>query len=491
MLKFYNTLTRKKDLFKPIFDKSVGFYSCGPTVYNIAHIGNLRSFVFADLLKRFLKYKDFNVLHIMNITDVDDKTIRDSRKAKIPLSKFTEKYTKLFNEDLEKLNILKPDVMPKASEHISEMVELVLKLQKKGLTYEKNGNIYFDISKISKYGELTGVEKQDLKKNADGRLNTADEYEKENVADFALWKAWDQEDGDNFWQTPLGKGRPGWHLECSAMSMKYLGESFDIHSGGIDLAFPHHTNEIAQSEGATGERFVKYWLHNEHLLVERKKMSKSKGNYFTLQDLLKKEIHPLVIRFILLKTHYRQILDFRFELLDEAKTILTTFLDLLLLLDQKKAVAKSLIDADFFIKKSEEKFTNALDNDLNISEALAVLYQFRDDVMKNMEKIGKKTAENLQKFLFQADLVLGCLAPLYNEYQGRKKKVLGSKDNIVALKNRHNARLAKDYRVADTLRKELEKRGIEIKDTKDSQIVELSEKILFPKKHVNISAETK
>ncbi|MBW3023037.1 cysteine--tRNA ligase [Candidatus Woesearchaeota archaeon] len=271
-LKIFNTLTRKKEEFKPV-KLPVRMYNCGPTVYYYPHIGNYRAYVFADLIKRYLKYKGFKVKQVMNITDVDDKTIRDSQKEGISLKEFTEKYEKAFYEDLEKLNIDKADVFPKATEHIEEMVAIIKILLDKKIAYKSDdGSIYYDISKFPDYGKLAHIDVSELKAGA--RVKQ-DEYEKGQAQDFALWKAWDENDGDGFWETELGKGRPGWHIECSAMSMKSLGASFDIHTGGIDLVFPHHENEIAQSEAATGKKFVNYWVHNEWLLVDGKKMSKS------------------------------------------------------------------------------------------------------------------------------------------------------------------------------------------------------------------------
>src|SRR3989338_8353872 len=307
-LKLYNTLTRKKEVFKPIKDKIVNLYTCGPTIYDYAHIGNFRAYICSDILKRYLKYKGFKVKHIMNITDVDDKTIKGANQQKISLKDYTKKYEKIFFEDIEALNIDKADVFPKATEHIKEMIDLVKKLLKNGIAYKsEDGSIYYDISKFKDYGKLSHTKIKELKEGA--RVNQ-DSYEKESANDFALWKAYHEEDGNIFWQTEIGKGRPGWHIECSAMSMKYLGSHFDIHAGGVDLVFPHHENEIAQSEAFTGKKFVNYWFHNEHLLVDGRKMSKSLGNYYTLRDLLTKNYNPKAIRYLLLSTHYRQQLNF-------------------------------------------------------------------------------------------------------------------------------------------------------------------------------------
>jgi len=296
-LKFYNTLTREKEIFVPINPPNVGFYSCGPTVYNYPHIGNYRAYIFADTLKRVLLYEGYKVNHIMNLTDVDDKTIRDSQKEKKSLKEFTEFYTAEFLKDIKSLNILEPTKFTKATDYINEMVEIIEKLLEKGLAYKSaDGSFYFDIKKFPSYGKLSHLIIEDQKENASGRIKT-DEYEKDNAQDFALWKAWDKNDGDVFWETKLGKGRPGWHIECSAMSMSNLGEQIDLHTGGVDNIFPHHENEIAQSEGATGKQFVKYWMHNEWVLVDQKKMAKSASNFYTLRDVLDRDINPVAYRF--------------------------------------------------------------------------------------------------------------------------------------------------------------------------------------------------
>ena len=271
--KLYNTLTHKKELVKPIKDNQIAMYSCGPTVYDFAHIGNFRAYICSDILKRYLKYSGFKVKHVMNITDVDDKTIKGANKEGISLKEYTSRYEKSFFEDLETLNIDKADVFPRATEHIPEMVSIIKKLLKGRIAYKsEDGSVYYNISKFKDYGKLSHTKVKQLK---EGARVKQDSYEKEEAKDFALWKAYDKEDGNVFWETEIGKGRPGWHIECSAMSIKHLGEHFDIHGGGVDLIFPHHENEIAQSEASTGKKFVNYWFHNEHLLVNGQKMSKS------------------------------------------------------------------------------------------------------------------------------------------------------------------------------------------------------------------------
>ncbi|MEM7825323.1 MAG: cysteine--tRNA ligase, partial [Candidatus Aenigmatarchaeota archaeon] len=333
-LKLYNTLTRKKEVFKPIRKNEVRMYTCGPTVYDFAHIGNFRTYVWQDILKRWLLYKGFRVIHVMNITDIDDKTIKGSRSQGISLKEFTEKYTEAFFKDSESLNLLPANFYPRATQHIKEIVELIKILIRKGYAYKsEDGSIYYNISKFKSYGKLSKLKIKELKAGARVKL---DSYTKEEAYDFALWKAWDPEDGDVFFETDIGKGRPGWHIECSAMSMKYLGETFDIHTGGVDLIFPHHENEIAQSEAATGKKFVKYWLHAEHLIVEGRKMSKSLGNFYTLRDLIGKGYNPISIRYLLLSTHYKQQLNFTFESLESAKNTVESLFNFLLKLKEIK-----------------------------------------------------------------------------------------------------------------------------------------------------------
>ena len=458
-LRFYNTLTRKKEEFKPIAKGEVKLYSCGPTVYNYAHIGNFRCYIFNDLLRRYLKYKGYKLKQVMNITDVDDKTIRDSKNEGKSLKDFTVFYTKSFLEDMKTLNCEIPEEMPLATEHIKEMVELVKKLLEKGHAYKsESGSIYFKISSFKKYGNLANLDVENLLENADKRLNDSDEYEKENARDFALWKMYDDSDGDVFWETELGKGRPGWHIECSAMSAKYLGEMFDIHTGGVDLIFPHHTNEIAQSECATGKQFVKFWLHNAHLIVNGEKMSKSLGNFYTIRDLLEKGYDPKSIRYELLRTHYRQQLDFREDELKQIPETLSKFYNLLDKLDEVQTSGeenKSVLDA---INKAKKEFEDSMDDDLNISGGLAAVFEFMTDTNKliSQGKLSKKDAEKIKKAMSEFDSVLGVME--------HEKGELG--DELKALiKEREEARAAKDWARSDQLRDALKEKGITVEDT--------------------------
>ncbi len=445
MLKLFNTLTKKKEIFKPIKNNIVGIYSCGPTTYDYPHIGNYKAFITADLLKRYLKYKGYKVKQVMNITDVDDKTIKGSKKEGKILKEFTKKYERAFFEDLKILNIERAEVYPRATEHIKEMVALVKRLIKNGYAYKsEDGSIYFKISKFKNYGRLANI--KGLKVGA--RIKQ-DEYEKENVSDFALWKSYDKEDGDVFWETEISKkGRPGWHIECSAMSMKYLGESFDIHSGGVDLIFPHHENEIAQSECATGKRFVKYWVHNEWMLVNGKKMSKSLGNFYTLRDLLDKDYDARAIRYLLISSHYRQQMNFTLEGLEGSKHAverLQNFYDNVKNGRDSKGVKKLVEDAN-------KKFDKAMDDDLNISEALGVIFDFIRDVNKVS---GGKLACN---FILKVDSILGVL---------KFKEDKLDKEIEILIEEREEARKKKNFKKADKIRNDLLKKGIILEDTKD------------------------
>ena len=454
---FFNTLTRRKDKFTSLEKGKVKLYTCGPTVYDFSHIGNFRAFIFEDLLKRWLEYCGFEVTHVMNLTDVDDRTIKSSGEQKKPLSEITERYIKAFFEDLAMLNIEKADCYPKATEHVPEMVALTKKLIEKGYGYRgKDGSIYYDISKFKHYGKLAKIRVNELKLGA--RVK-ADEYAKEEAQDFALWKSWDEGDGDVFWETELGKGRPGWHIECSAMSMKYLGETLDIHCGGVDNLFPHHENEIAQSEAATGKKFVNYWLHNEHLLVEGKKMAKRLGNYYILSDLTVKGYDLKAIRYLIMATHYRQQINFTFEGLEAAKSAierLTNFTYRLLNTNGKKCgqELKKLMD------DVQERFDGAMSDDLNISVALAALFDFVRDVNNLLDKnmLSEEEAEKTHKLMMKLDKVLGVIGEISKE-----EKL--SEEAQKLIRKREEARKTKDWKTADEIRQQLKVMGVIIEDT--------------------------
>ncbi|MBW2973374.1 cysteine--tRNA ligase [Candidatus Woesearchaeota archaeon] len=453
--KIFNTMSRKKEVFKPLKKGEVTMYICGPTVYDYPHIGNYRAYVFGDLLNRYLKYLGFKVKFVQNLTDVDDKTIRDSQKEGVSLKEYTEKFIKAFFEDLDTLNIVRADVYPKATEHIKEMVAMVKNLLDKGFAYKsEDGCIYYSISKFKDYGKLAHLDPEQLKEGASGRV-LSDEYDKENMRDFALWKAWTPEDGDVFWETEVGKGRPGWHIECSAMSMKYLGDTFDIHGGGVDLIFPHHQNEIAQAEGATGKQFVRYWVHNEWLLVEGQKMSKSLGNFYTLRDILEKKYHPMAIRYLLLGTHYRQQLNFTFKGLEAARSSLQRIWDFMQKLDELSGKGNAEL-VDKAIEKAKKEFDDALNDDLEISRALAAVFEFIKEINVAMPDLSKDDAKKIKDFMTDLDKVLGFIVV-------KKEKI--SEDIQKLVDERETARKAKDFKKADEIRDKLKEMGIVLEDT--------------------------
>lgn len=457
-LRFFNTLTRRLEEFEPLSPPDVKMYTCGPTVYDYAHIGNFRAYVWEDLLRRYLKFKGFRVTQVMNLTDVDDKTIRGARQAGVSLAEYTAKYKKAFFEDIDTLNIERAEYYPEATKHIDDMVALIQKLLEKGYAYRgDDGSIYYSIAKFPEYGKLSGKRPERLIAGARVRH---DEYDKEQWADFALWKAWDPEDGDVFWETPLGKGRPGWHIECSAMSMKYLGETFDIHTGGEDNIFPHHENEIAQSEAATGKPFVKYWLHCAHLIVEGRKMSKSLGNFYTLRDLLERGYNPMAIRYLLLSTHYRQKLNFTFDGLLAAQGAvdrLTEFRDMLADFAQKDTPGTDRKVTDAFAA-GLAGFEAGLDDDLNISAALGSVFEMVRAVNRIAARDGitKADAEKGLQTLERINSVLGVLRESQKELPPEIEALI---------KEREAARRRKDYATADAIREKLLRMGLEIKDT--------------------------
>ena len=443
MLKFYNTLSKEKEDFIPKIEGKVSFYSCGPTVYNYPHIGNYRSYIFADTLKRTLTYLGYEVKHIMNITDIDDKTIRDSQKSGKSLKEFAEFYTLEFTKDLAKLNILPPTSFTKATNYVDKMVEIIETLLEKGYAYKSNdGSTYFDIKKFPNYGKLSNLVLEDQKENASGRIKT-DEYDKENVQDFALWKAYDESDGEVYWETSLGKGRPGWHIECSAMSIANLGNSLDIHTGGVDNIFPHHENEIAQSECYTGEQFVKYWMHNEWVLVDNKKMSKSEGNFYVLSDLANKGIDPIAYRFWLLMASYRTRVNFVWEALEASQIALKRLYNLYLELGDEIGS----IDPNY-----QKAFKERISDDLNTPMALSLLW----DLMKDINISNKDKKATVLDF----DKVLGL------DFESVVADEIPS-EIIELAEARQKAKLDKNYSLSDEIRAKINSLGYEIKDTND------------------------
>lgn len=461
-MKFYNTFTRRKEVFKPIKKNEVKLYSCGPTVYNFAHIGNFRSFIFVDILKRYLKFKKYKVKHVMNITDVDDKIIKKCSENNFSLEEYTDKYKKAFFDDLKTLNIQKADIFPKATAHISDMVKLIQKLLDKGIAYKTDdGSIFFNINKFPDYGKLQKLDKDQMKK---GERVETDEYGKDSAYDFALWKGYKPKDGDSYWDTEIGKGRPGWHIECSAMSAKYLGETFDIHTGGVDLIFPHHENEIAQSEAANGKKFVNYWMHCEYLGLKDSKMSKSLGNTVYIKDLIKKNYSARAIRFVLLSIHYRQKLNFSFEQLDSAEKTLKKFDDFKYELDN---VENSNVENEKIIDLSNkmlQNFENSMDDDLNISAALGVVFTFLKQInkFKSTNKLSNLDRENIINSLKKIDNILGVIF-----LKSEKDNYVDEDKILKKIEERNEARKNKDWDKADKIRDELLKSGIELVDRND------------------------
>jgi len=453
-LRLFNTYTRQKEEFKPIQPGQVGMYTCGPTVYAPAHLGNYRAYMFEDILRRYLIFKGYEVTQVMNLTDIDDKTIRDSNAKGIPLQEHTQPIKDLFFKDIDRLNIQRAEHYPAATEHINEMVELVKKLQANGHAYESGGSIYFKISSFPQYGALSHMKLDELKAGA--RIDS-DEYEKDTASDFALWKGWSPDDGNVFWETDIGKGRPGWHIECSAMSMKYLGPTFDIHTGGIDNMFPHHENEIAQSEGANKVKFVNYWLHCAHLIVESKKMAKSEGNYFTVQDLADKGTNLSAVRYLLLATHYRQQLNFTFEALEAAKNAITRLRDFRDSLDNIKDDSTNP-EIEVIAKRALDKFESSMDDDLNISPALAAVFDFIKNINVAREKtaLSQPDADIATNTLKRFDIVLGVI---YVDEESIDSEI----EELI--EKRLQARKNKDFAEADRIRGQLDSMGIILEDS--------------------------
>lgn len=458
---FYNTLTRSKEEFNAIKPNEAGMYTCGPTIYNYAHIGNFRAYMFEDLVRRYLTFRGYKVTHIMNLTDVEDKLIRTCRETGKPLKEITAHYARAFFEDIDTLGIWRADAYPAATDHIPEMVDLIKALREKGHTYEEKGSIYFKLTTFPKYGRLSHMNLDDLKTGASGRVD-ADEYEAEEARDFAVWKAWDEQDGDVYWETELGKGRPGWHIECSAMSMKYLGPHFDIHCGGIDNMFPHHENEIAQSCCATGAPFVNYWLHCAHLMVEGRKMAKSLGNFYTLRDLIAKGLDPLAIRYTLIATHYRQPSNFSFDAVAASSQALRRIRDFRIRLEEIHGEGDELLQE---CRDCEAEFIANMDDDLNISGALGAVFNFIRDVNRKIDDggVGSAGATHVLDLLDQLNQVTGIFAPPVEDTVPRE--VL---DRVAA---RQQARREKRFAEADAIRDQLLNEGWIIEDTPDGQRV--------------------
>ena len=449
-IRFYNTLTRKKEIFKPINEGKVSLYTCGPTVYNRAHIGNFRTFIFEDVLKRVLQLVGYNVKHVMNITDVDDKTIKKAHEENKKLNKITSKYTAEFMEDLQALKILPADLFPAATDHIQNMIAMIsILIENENAYVADDGSVFFSIDSINDYGKLANL---DLKRQKQTDRVAADEYTKDNPRDFALWKAWKEEDGDVFWESPWGKGRPGWHMECSVMSTKYLGNHFDIHCGGVDNIFPHHENEIAQSCAALGTEFVNIWMHSEHLNMAEEKMSKSLGNIKTIPELLDDGHSAESLRYALISSHYRSKLAFSSNKLDDARKAVHRINDIY------NRLQGIISDGNSF-PSEYDKFIEALVDDLNTPKALGILFNYLKELNRKIDndKLTDEESSHGILFLKKADEVFSFL---------KDKTVIPNKiAKLVAI--RHEARKDKNWKLSDLLREELKEKGWIVEDTPD------------------------
>jgi cysteinyl-tRNA synthetase len=468
---FHNTLSNRKEAFVPLRSGEVGMYTCGPTVYDYPHIGNYRTFVFQDLLRRFLKSRGFRLLHVMNLTDVDDRIIQNAAARGITIRAYTEKYAQAFLEELAALGIDLPEHIIRATDHIEEMVSLIEQLTARGMTYASEGSIYFRIAKFPAYGKLSRIDFGGIVAGASERIET-DRYEKADARDFALWKA--PKPGEHFWETRIGPGRPGWHIECSAMAIKYLGETLDIHTGGVDLAFPHHENEIAQSEGATGKLFVRYWLHAEHLIIEGEKMSKSLGNIRTLRDLFAQGHKPSTIRFLLASVPYRKQYNFTADGLVQSASAVERLRNFAGRLRAEKFGSGSQAAISQRIQQAIAAFDAALDDDLNTANALAAQFDLVRDlnIAADRGELRADDARAAQAALDSFDRIFGVLV---DDDQARLA-ALGMADNSGGLSpaeieqriaERDAARQRRDFAAGDRIRQELAIRGIMLEDTKD------------------------
>jgi cysteinyl-tRNA synthetase len=465
---FQNTLGGEKQAFVPLHPGQVRMYTCGPTVYDFAHIGNFRTFVFQDILRRFLRSRGFEVIQVTNFTDVDDRIIAKAAEAKLEIREFTERYIEAFHADQRVLGISRPEYMVRATDHIEDMVQLIERLTAKGFTYVSDGSIYYRISQFPEYGKLTHVDVAGIKAGA--RVDV-DRYEKADARDFALWKA--PKPGEFFWNTRIGPGRPGWHIECSAMSMKYLGETLDIHSGGIDLAFPHHENEIAQSEAATGKPFVRYWLHAEHLLVDSQKMSKSLGNFYTLRDLLEKGNKPSTLRFLLASVPYRRQLNFTQEGLQQAASSVERLRNFATRLNTSKFPAGTS-DLSKRAELARENFEQGLEDDLNTAQALAAIFDLIREANVAMDhgEFRQGDVAPVHNTLKTFDAIFAVL----QDDDDEKLRSIGMEASASVPSNqqidervaaRQAARKTRDFAKADRIRQELADQGIIIEDSKD------------------------
>jgi len=457
-LRFYNTLTQKVEEFTPLHDNVVRMYTCGPTVYNYVHIGNLRTFTFQDILRRWLRGRGYQLDHVMNITDVEDKIIRNAKAENKSIQEYTATYTQAFLDDIATLRLEQPERIVKATEHIPEMVEAVQKLEERGFTYVSDGSVYYRIANFPSYGKLSHIDFGGIRPGA--RVDV-DEYDKDNARDFVLWKA--QKDGEPGWDSPIGKGRPGWHIECSAMAMKYLGETLDIHTGGVDLTFPHHENEIAQSEAISGKPFVRYWLHAEHLSVDAQKMSKSLGNFYTLRDLLGMGYAPEAIRYLLASVPYRKKLNFTFEGLKAATTSIERLRNYKLRLETDKFPAGNSATIATRTQAACAAFDDALDDDLNTAEALAAVFEYIRDTNTAMDagEFLSGNAIGALEFLARFDSVFDVLKP------SARAGGISDAEVDALIVERTAAKKSRNFGRSDEIRTQLASQGVILEDTKE------------------------
>ncbi|MBK5290091.1 MAG: cysteine--tRNA ligase [Acidobacteriia bacterium] len=457
-LRFYNTLTQQVEVFTPQDGHTVRMYTCGPTVYNHVHIGNLRTFTFQDLLRRWLIYRGYALQHVMNITDVEDKIIRSAMQQGKSIGEYTAVYEKAFLEDIDRLRLQRPEKLVRATEHIPEMVDSIEKLTAGGYTYRSEDSVYFRIAKFPNYGKLSHI---DFSGQRAGARVDVDEYDKDDARDFVLWKG--PKDGEPSWESSLGPGRPGWHIECSAMAMKYLGETLDIHTGGIDLTFPHHENEIAQAEAVTGKPFARFWLHAEHLMVESQKMAKSLGNFYTLRDLLDQGYAPEVIRYLLASVPYRKKLNFTFDGLRAAATALERLRNYKLRLETSRFTDGTDDGVLSATQKAREAFDGALDDDLNTAEALGAIFEFVRDTNTGMDA-GQFRSGNVQTaaaLLAHFDSIFDVLRPSLQEGG------LSDQEVDALILERTQAKQSRNFQRSDEIRNLLAEKGVILEDTKD------------------------
>jgi cysteinyl-tRNA synthetase len=461
-LRFYNTLTQELEEFHPLEDNTVRMYTCGPTVYNFVHIGNFRTFTFQDILRRWLRYRGYKLDHVMNVTDVDDKIIANAAKEQKSIEDYTAKYTKAFFEDAAMLRLEQPEHVAPATKHIDTMVKAIERLASAGHTYTNDGSTYFRISTFPEYGKLSHNDFSGIRSGA--RVDV-DEYDKADARDFVLWKG--RKNNEPYWETPFGAGRPGWHIECSAMAMSYLGETLDIHAGGVDLVFPHHENEIAQSESITGRPFARFWLHSEHLHIESQKMSKSLGNFYTLRDLLEMGYQPEAIRYLLASVPYRKKLNFTFEGLKAAAKSIERLRDFELRLASAKLPPGCNEEISERSKEAVRQFEQGLDDDLNTAEALAAVFEYvrAMNTALDEDQFQEENRWEAARVLEIFDSVFDVLKP--TEPGTQSKDELDDAQVEAYIGERNQAKKAKNFARADEIRKVLQDKGIVLEDTKD------------------------